>query len=154
MINVSQGKCTKKGIFRSNSFICLFSDDNCITLTIHMTSTFCSTAPFSPGSVWAWRPASAARCSPPPARYSPVAGEPQVTCTPWCHHAADSSGAPPSGFSVGPEQVNRGRRGRDVSDQNFNLVWPNAGKRAIDWTLLLQCNCLCHVGSFTLNLAR
>ena len=64
----------------------------------------CSPVLSSPGSVWAWRPASAARCSPPPARCSPAADEPPWTCTPWCHHAADSSGAPPSGCSVGQQE--------------------------------------------------
>lgn len=115
----------KANLPRRNSLtrLFLFSDYNRITLTIQTTQTLSSTAPSSPGSVWAWRPASAARCSPPPARCSPVADEPQVACTPWCRHAADSSGAPPSGCSVGPEEVDRGRRGRAVRDQYFNLVW-------------------------------
>ena len=112
----------------------------------------------SPGSVWARRPASAARCSPPPARCSPAAGEPRGTCTPWCRHAADSSGAPPSGCSVGPSEVDRGRQRekrkscqRPVS-QSCLMEWGRDGDW-LDIVLLVQLF-VSRCFSDTLNLAR
>lgn len=126
-----------------------FSNFNRIDLVIHTTQTLSNAAPPSPGSVWAGRPASAARCSPPPAPCSPVADGPQVTCTPWCHLAADSFGAPPPGCAVGPKEGDRRRTGRVVRHLRYNPIWLSVGRKETDWILLLYCNCLCRAGSLT-----
>lgn len=95
------------------------------SLFILLSFCSCSVALFSPDFAWAWRPASAVRCSLPPVRCNPAADETPWTCTPWCHRAADSSGAPPSGCSIKPEEIGRERRRRAVNDHYFNLLGPS-----------------------------